>query len=104
MRSWRSRGREKHVPGRMRRLATLIEHPVLRVGRRVVRTLLTALVLIIAVALVTAVSIDLGPTSKQYAEKYGSQYLERPLHIGKIRFRLMTGNFLFEDLVIEGVT
>src|SRR5262245_14549280 len=88
----------------MRRLTALIEHPVLRVGLRVVRALLLTLVVLFAAALVTAVSIDLGPTAKQYAEKYGSQFLERQLHIGKIRFRLVTGNFLFEDLVIEGIT
>jgi hypothetical protein len=92
------------VAGRLRRLAALIEHPVLRGGRRVVRLLLALLAIVLAVSLVTAVSIDLGPASKQYAETYGSRFLERPLHIGHIRFRLVTGNFLIEDVVIEGIT
>jgi hypothetical protein len=92
------------VTARLRRLAALIEHPVLRGGRRVVRALLALLAIVLAVSLVTAVSIDLGPATKKYAETYGSQFLERPLHIGHIRFRLVTGNFLIEDLVIEGIT
>lgn len=63
-----------------------------------------AVAVVIAVALVTAVSIDLGPSVKKYAEEYGGRYLERPLHIGRISFRLYTGNFVFEDLLIEGLT
>jgi hypothetical protein len=58
----------------------------------------------LAVALVTAVTIDLGPKVKERAEKEGRNFLERPLHIGRISFRLYTGNFVFEDLVIEGLT
>ena len=38
------------------------------------------------------------------AETRGSQYLERPLHIGKLSFRLWTGRFLLDDVVIEGFT
>jgi hypothetical protein len=92
------------VAGRFERLTAFIEHPVVRVSRRVVRAVLLLLVVVVAASLVTAISVDLGPSVKKYAETYGSQYLERPLHIGRIRFRLFTGNFLFEDLTIEGIT
>jgi hypothetical protein len=92
------------VAERFRRLAAVIEHPGVRIARRVVRAVLLLVVVLLAASLVTAISVDLGPSAKKYAEKYGSQFLERPLHIGRIRFRLFTGNFLFEDLTIEGIT
>ena len=61
--------------------------------------------MVLAVVLVTAVTIDLGPWSRRSKRRRAARtYLERPLHIGSISFRLYTGNFVFEDLVIEGLT
>jgi hypothetical protein len=54
--------------------------------------------------MVTTATIDLGPATRSYAEQYGSRYLERPLHIGTLSFRLWTGRFMLEDVVIEGLT
>lgn len=66
------------------------------------------MVAVVAVILVVAaaflLTVDLGPSAKRYAERYGSRYLERPLHIGKVGIRLATGDFVIEDLLIEGLT
>lgn len=86
------------------RLRAALDHAVIRWGRRVVRYLLLTVAVVLAVALVTAVTIDLGPVAKKYAEQSGSQFLERPLHIGRVSFRLVTGNFVFDDLRIDGIT
>lgn len=62
------------------------------------------LAVILAVSAVTTVTVDLGPVLKGQAEKYASQYIERPLHIGRLSARLWGGRFIFEDLSIEGLT
>ena len=51
-------------------------------------------------------TLDLGriPQLKQLAEDYGSRYLRRPLHIGRISARITPGAFVIEDVVIEGRT
>jgi len=93
------------VTSKARQLTALIDHPVVRRGRRVVRALLLIAAVVLAVFLATALTIDLGSVRlvKERAEKAGSDYLKRPLHIGRISFRLYTGNFVFEDLVIDGL-
>jgi hypothetical protein len=73
--------------------------------RRVRRLLLRLLALVVAVlaaALVTIFSIDLGPHLREVAEREGSKYMERPMHIGRLSAKLTPGEFLIEDLVIEG--
>jgi hypothetical protein len=59
---------------------------------------------ILAVAVVTTVSIDLGPLVRGYAETFGSRAWQRPIHIGKLSLRLLTGHLLVEDFSIEGLT
>src|SRR5688572_15840256 len=87
------REREPQEPPRPRR----------RVRRVVVR--LGAVLLAVFVALLlTALTVDLGPALRKRAEEEGSKYLRRPLHIGKISARLIPGVFVFDDLVIEGLT
>ena len=68
-----------------------------RWGRRVLGVGLA----VVAGLLVTALSIDLGPQLKGLAEREGSKYLERPLHIGRIRALIGRGEFEFTDVVIE---
>jgi len=55
-----------------------------------------------AALLVTVFSVDLGPWLKELAEKEGSKYLERPMRIGRLSAKLTPGEFLVEDLVIQG--
>ena len=90
------------MTSKVRRLTAVIDHRFVRGSWRALRLLMLAASVVIAVVLVTAVTIDPGPHVRKWAEKGGEGYLKRPLHIGKISFRLYTGHFLFEDLVIEG--
>jgi translocation-and-assembly-module (TAM) inner membrane subunit TamB-like protein len=70
--------------------------------RRWALHLLAVAVAIVAGAIVTFFSIDVGPYLKDVAEREGSKYLERPMHIGRLSAKLTPGEFLVEDLVIEG--
>ena len=45
-----------------------------------------------------------GPALRRSAEREGSKYLERPMHIGRLSARLTPGVFVVDDLVIEGLT
>ena len=62
------------------------------------------LAVFVAVALVTTVSIDLGPSLKARAEAAASQFMGRPMHIGRLSIHLWLGRFVVEDVVIEGLT
>jgi hypothetical protein len=59
---------------------------------------------ILAVAVVTSVSADVGPLLKNLAEEQGSKYIERPMHIGRMEVRLWDGSYIIEDLRIDGLT
>jgi hypothetical protein len=59
---------------------------------------------LVAGALVSLFSIDLGPIAKARAEREATTYLERPMHIGKLRALLRPGEFELDDIVIEGLT
>ncbi len=60
-------------------------------------------VALLAAAIVTSVTVDLGPSVRRRAEDAGSKYIERPLHIGSLKIRLLTGRVVVEDLTIDGV-
>ena len=70
-----------------------------RYGRR---TVLAGCALV-AAALVSFVTIDLGPAVRAQAERAASAQLERPVRIGRLRSYLVPGRFLVEDLVIDGL-
>ena len=72
-----------------------------RVGRWALR-LLAVVVALAAGAIVTFFSVDVGPYLKDVAEREGSKYLERPMHIARLSAKFTPGEFLVEDLVIEG--
>jgi hypothetical protein len=59
--------------------------------------------ILLAVAIVTTITVDLGPGLRGQAERSGSSYLKRPLTIGRLSVRLLTGSFLVEDLRIGGL-
>lgn len=59
---------------------------------------------IVAALVVTFFTVDLGPYVRDLAERQGSKYLERPMHIGRISARMTPGEYVVEDLVIEGLT
>jgi hypothetical protein len=68
---------------------------------------LGVLALLILVAVLLGLTVDLGlfwPMARHYAEQRASRAIERPVHIGKVKVRLATGDFIVEDVLIEGVT
>jgi hypothetical protein len=70
---------------------------------RIVLRSLGVLVAIAAALLVASLTIDLGPSLRRRAEVAGSNYLRRPMHIGKLSIVLYRGAFEVDDLVIDGL-
>jgi hypothetical protein len=79
-------------------------HPITQKTRRVLRRIVATCAVILAVVFVTTVSIDLGPALKVRAENAASDYMRRPMHIGRLSVRVWLGRFVLEDVVIEGMT
>ncbi len=82
----------------------LLRHPVTERVRRYLRLAVMAVAVLLAVALVSAFAVDLGPVLKPLAETYGSRFIKRPMHIGRLSVHLWKGSFIFEDFSIEGLT
>ena len=82
----------------------LLHHPLTQKTRRIIRRVVVTCAVILAVACVTMVSVDLGPATKARAEAAASEYMGRPMHIGRLSVHLWLGRFVLEDLVIEGLT
>ncbi len=61
---------------------------------------------LLAAGLISFFSIDIGrlPGVTAAAERAATNYLERPMHIGRIRAYLWPGKFVVEDVRIEGRT
>ena len=57
---------------------------------------------ILAAAIVSTLTVDLGPAVRARAELEGSRYIERPMHIGRIGIHLLRGRVVVEDLQIDG--
>ena len=58
---------------------------------------------VLAVSVVTTVTVDLGRTVRRLAETQGSQALKRPIHVGRLSIRLLTGRVVVENFSIEGL-
>jgi hypothetical protein len=82
----------------------ILGHPVAQRTRVILRRAATVVAVILAVAFVTTLTVDLGPRLRGLAERAGSNYLERPIHIGRLGVHIWLGEFVVEDLVIEGLT
>ena len=52
----------------------------------------------------SVVAIDLGPSLQARAEREGSNWLDRPMHIGRLGVAVGRGRFVIEDLRIDGLT
>ena len=75
--------------------------------RRVPRLLVRAGALLLAIVaglIVAGLSVDLGPRLKGRAESEASRYLKRPMRIGRLSARLITGRFVLDDVLIEGLS
>ncbi|MEO7191246.1 MAG: translocation/assembly module TamB domain-containing protein [Vicinamibacterales bacterium] len=69
------------------------------------RRALALVVALVAAALVSLFTVDLGrlfPQLRGLAERRGTTYLNRPLHIGRVSALLTPGRFAVDDVVIEG--
>lgn len=82
----------------------IFHHPLTQKTRRIIRRGVVTCAVMLAVAFVTTLSVDLGPALKGSAEAGASQYMGRPMHIGRLSAHLWRGRFVFEDVVIEGLT
>jgi hypothetical protein len=68
-----------------------------------VRRTLKFAALLLAVAIVTTLTVDLGPGVRGLAERAGANYLKRDFTIGRLSIHLLTGRFVVEDLRIGGL-
>jgi hypothetical protein len=71
--------------------------------RRIVRGVFGLGAVVVAVALVSLFSIDLGPSLRDLAERQAATYLKREFHIGKLSARLLRGHFVLDDVRIGGL-
>ncbi|MCC7123793.1 MAG: translocation/assembly module TamB domain-containing protein [Acidobacteria bacterium] len=70
---------------------------------RYTRAIVVVVAIALAVTLVSVVTIDLGPALKARAERAGTGWFERGVHIGRLGIHLASGRFVVEDLVIDGM-
>ncbi len=74
-----------------------------RVTYRYARRFAVASGIIVAVLLVSLLTIDLGPALKARAERAGGNWLERTMTIGRLGVQIGRGRFVVEDLRIDGM-
>ncbi len=79
-----------------------LSFPRVRQAFRHVRRSVKFVLAILAAAIVSTLTVDLGPAVRARAEAEGSRYLERPIHIGRIGIHLLRGRVVVEDLQIDG--
>lgn len=70
-----------------------------RYGRRFA----VAIGVVVAVLLVSLLTIDLGPAVRALAEREGGKFLERKMTIGRLGIHLGSGKFVIENLQIDGM-
>ena len=77
---------------------------ILRGATRMVRWTLAAVAAVVATLLIFLFGLDLGrfPQLKAGAERAASNYLERPMRIGRLSALITPGLFALDDVVIEG--
>ena len=85
--------------GRVRAAAGAAGRTLYRYGRRIAVTI----GIVVAVVVVSLLTIDLGPAVKARAERAGGNWLERKMTIGRLGIRLGSGKFVVEDLRIDGM-
>jgi hypothetical protein len=70
---------------------------------RYVRLSLMITLAILAAAVVSTLTVDVGWLLQAPAERYASDYLKRPVAIGAMRLHVFSGHFLMEDFSIGGL-
>lgn len=89
-------------PGRLSRVRAAVGNAgraLYRYGRRFAVTI----GIVVAVLLVSLLTIDLGPAVKARAERAGGNWLERKMTIGRLGIHIGSGKFVVEDLRIDGM-
>src|SRR5262245_30138645 len=79
---------------------------VMRTGRtlyRYGRRFAVTIGIVVAVIVVSILTIDLGPALRARAERAGGNWLDRKMTIGRLGVRIGSGKFVVEDLRIEGM-
>lgn len=76
---------------------------VLRAVLRPLRVVVLVLAVALAVLLVTAVTVDVGPAMKARAERGATDWFDRETTIGQLRLQIARGRFVVEDLRVEGL-
>jgi hypothetical protein len=74
-----------------------------RATYRVARRFAVTFGVIVAVILVSTLTIDLGPALKARAEREGSNWLDRKMTIGRLGVQIGRGRFVVENLQIDGM-
>jgi len=85
-------------------LRKFFAHPRTQTTRTIVRRTLAVTSVILAVAFILSLTSDLGPALREQAEKGGSSYLKRSMHIGNLSVRIWDGAYVVRDLTIDGLT
>jgi hypothetical protein len=75
-----------------------------RVGVRFAGRVLGMAAILLAAAIVTTFTVDLGPGLRERAATAGGNYLKREMSIGRLSIRLLTGTFIVENLKIGGLS
>ena len=74
-----------------------------RMAYRYGRRFAVAIGVIVAVLVVSVLTLDLGPAFKARAETEGSKWLDRKMTMGRLGIHLGSGKFVVEDLRIDGM-
>ncbi len=74
-----------------------------RASYRLARRFAVTFGIIVAVIVVSTLTIDLGPALRARAEREGSNWLDRKMTIGRLGVQLGRGRFVIEDLTIDGM-
>ena len=83
----------------MKFLARLRQHWAVRFGVRAI----TLTIALLMAALVASLTIDLGPSLRELAERQASKQLKRTVRFGRLSIHLSAGRVLLEDFSIGGV-
>lgn len=75
----------------------------LRTAYRYARRFAAVIGIVVAVIIVSTLTIDLGPLLKSRAERAGGSWLERKMTIGRLGVHIARGRFVVEDLRIDGM-
>lgn len=74
--------------------------------RKVLRISARGLMIVVALlgaAIVSSLTVDLGPSVRRAAERAASSQLKRPVTIGRLAIHIFRGRFVVEDFAIAGI-